>query len=107
SAQRSQSFVRRLGNELDGLQHRTRRAVARRKARSDQLLHVPAGRNRQRPDRQPRSGRVSVLDHGQGTVTVPSPTTTAGPPTLTRVMSPPFIVTLTWIRLGRRTSTPC
>src|SRR2546426_770296 len=37
----------------------------------------------------------------------PSPTTTDVPPTFTFVISAPVASTRTWMRLGRRTRTPC
>jgi transglutaminase-like putative cysteine protease len=46
--------VRILGDELDRLQLRARRRAARREARNASLLHVSAGRDRQRPPGQPR-----------------------------------------------------
>ena len=56
--------VRRLGRQLDGLQHRARRAVAGRAGGRAGLFHVPGGRERRWALRQLRPGRFQVPDHG-------------------------------------------
>ena len=62
---RPRAAVRFVGDELDRVQLRARRQAARLEARHGRLLHVPAGRNRQRPPRQPRSGQLQIQHHGQ------------------------------------------
>ncbi len=63
---RSQAIVRFVGDELDGVQLRARRDAARIGRPRVGVPDVPAGGNRGRTARQPRSRQLQVRDHGAG-----------------------------------------
>jgi hypothetical protein len=58
--------VRRLGDELAGLQRRARPHLARLEGGEDSLLHVSAGRERDGSPRQPRPGELCVQAEFEG-----------------------------------------